>query len=146
MRGRKPVPAHIRALQTGKPVPQDRAEPPECPEWLEAEARAEWERLAPLLVERGVTALDQGLLATYCQTYARWQQAEADLSRDGLTIKGCDKQGNDFIRLNPVARHADNLAKQLKGLADKLGLNPEARHRMKQPEQTGDEMDSFLAN
>jgi phage terminase small subunit len=57
MRGRKPVPGHLRILRGNpghRPIPEEvqpilSEEPPSAPEWMPVYARIEWERLAPEL-------------------------------------------------------------------------------------------------
>jgi P27 family predicted phage terminase small subunit len=44
---------------------------------LEADAAAEWARVAPMLHRLGLlTKIDGQALATYCQTWGRWREAE----------------------------------------------------------------------
>ena len=61
MAGRKPKPTAIkklegnpgkRKLNTKEPIPAKAM--PECPQWLLAEAKKEWERLADLMNQMGV--------------------------------------------------------------------------------------------
>ena len=61
MAGRKPKPTAIkklegnpgkRKLNTKEPIPAKGM--PECPQWLLAEAKKEWERLADLMNQMGV--------------------------------------------------------------------------------------------
>lgn len=50
---------------------------PECPDWLEDEAKAEWERVGTILENMGMlTSVDTTAFAGYCQAYARWREAE----------------------------------------------------------------------
>ena len=74
MRGRKPKPTTLRILE-GNPgkrslidgPPQAPAKIPECPCFLDDEARAEWLRMAPVLLEMGLlTPADRAALAAYC--------------------------------------------------------------------------------
>ena len=79
-RGRKPKPTNIKVLEgnPGKrklniyePSPEKKA--PECPDWLEDEAKAEWERLCEPMMKLGILSeLDMAAFAVYCQAYARW--------------------------------------------------------------------------
>lgn len=115
MRGRRPKESTKRSpLATGAP---------ECPDWLDAMARAEWSRVVPDLEASGALCqADLGILASYCQTFARWRQCEAE-----LTAAGCMLVGN---RINPAAKHAENLCKLLRSLAAELGLTPASRGRL----------------
>lgn len=84
MAGRKPKPTAIKELE-GNPGKRklNKNEPkPEkgmhvCPEWLLPEAKAEWKRLSEKLNQMGVlTEVDIAAFAAYCQSYARWKEAQ----------------------------------------------------------------------
>jgi len=63
---------------------------PVAPEWLAEEAKAEWARV---LSCHRVTERERGLLAAYCQAWARWHQAETAIERDGTEIVIRDSRG-----------------------------------------------------
>ena len=82
MRGRKPA-----SISAGtSPVENV----PKAPVWLSKEAKAEWRRVAPILVERSVlTEGDLGVLQTYCTAIGTVQQSQRILNIEGLvTIAG----------------------------------------------------------
>lgn len=95
MAGRKPKPTAVkklegnpgkRKLNTKEPIPAKGM--PECPEWLLAEAKKEWERLADLMNQMGVlTEVDMAAFAAYCQSYARWKEAQEHISSEGSTFE-----------------------------------------------------------
>lgn len=59
---------------------------PDAPEWLGAEAKAEWARVAPVLHDRGaLTAATLGILESYCSAVGTVRQCEAALV-GGVTI------------------------------------------------------------
>ena len=80
-----------RKLNTKEPVPAKGM--PDCPEWLLPEAKKEWERLADLMNQMGVlTEVDMAAFAAYCQSYARWKEAQEHIDSEGSTFetdKGC---------------------------------------------------------
>ena len=90
-RGRKPKPTALKVLEGNpgkRPLNEYEPVPPkgtiECPDWLEEEAKREWERLAPSLEAMGVlTTADLTAFAGYCQAYARWREAEEFISQHG---------------------------------------------------------------
>ena len=97
-RGRKPKPTAVKVLEgnPGKrplnmyePVPEKKA--PECPSWLNDEAKEEWDRLADKMVNLGtLTEMDMAAFAGYCQSYARWKEAEEFIEKHGkTTIPSC---------------------------------------------------------
>mgnify|MGYP002653917268 CR=1 FL=1 len=60
---------------------------PKPPAWLSKDAKAEWRRVAPILVERAVlTEADLGILESYVVAIARVREAERTIARDGATI------------------------------------------------------------
>lgn len=85
MAGRKPKPTAVkklegnpgkRKLNTKEPVPGKGM--PDCPKWLLPDAREEWKRLSEKLNQMGVlTEIDRSAFAAYCQSYARWKEAQA---------------------------------------------------------------------
>lgn len=95
MAGRKPKPTAMkklegnpgkRKLNTKEPVPAK--EMPACPEWLMPEAKKEWERLAKLMNQMGVlTEVDMAAFAAYCQSYARWKEAQEHITSGGSTFE-----------------------------------------------------------
>ena len=151
-RGRKPKPTAMKVLE-GNPGkrPLNLAEPhpekklPDCPDWLEDEAKAEWERLAVPLYNLGLlTELDMAAFASYCQAYARWKEAEEFISQHGSIVK--TKTG--FWQQVPqvyIARA--NQAMMLKAAAE-FGLTPSARSRIiagnTKAEDAVDDMEALL--
>jgi P27 family predicted phage terminase small subunit len=111
----------------------------ECPQWLHAEAKSLWERIVPQLEAAGlIDQVDQTGLEMLCQLYAGWRQAERQLADDGLLV-----EVKDTLRLNPLARYADNCQKQMRSLMQQFGLTPRARGVKG---GTGkDALDSFLS-
>lgn len=102
---------------------------PDCPDWLEPDAVEEWGRVVPDLEKSGsLCSLDLGILASYCQTFARWRQCERELSQAGGMLLGA--------RINPAAKHAENLCKLLRSLAAELGLTPASRGRLGEGDTT----------
>ena len=88
--GRRPKPTAIRRLEgnRGKRAwNHDEPEPPDgiprCPKHLAPVARTEWRRVARALHAMGVlTPIDRAALAAYCQSYAKWVEAEEQAQGD----------------------------------------------------------------
>jgi P27 family predicted phage terminase small subunit len=95
MAGRKPKPTALkklegnpgkRKLNTKEPMPGKGM--PDCPKWLLPEAKKEWERLCVKLSEIGVlTEIDMAAFAAYCQSYARWKEAQEHIDSEGSTFE-----------------------------------------------------------
>ncbi|HEX5106418.1 MAG TPA: phage terminase small subunit P27 family [Pirellulaceae bacterium] len=99
MKGRKPKPTLLKLLD-GNPGkrPLNEREPvalqglPAPPQWLDAEAKAEWERIIPDLAEMGVLSrADRPALAAYCTAWSRWVEAEGMVKKFGMIVKSPEK-------------------------------------------------------
>lgn len=137
VKGRKPSLATIQKRQA---VPYT-GPVPECPEWLDEEAKIEWDRVVPEMVTIGVfIPSDSMLLASYCQAYSQWMKAELQVRDDGLMISG--PNGNSV--LHPCARHAIKLLAEVRRAAAEFGFSPASRTRVDaSPKQQGKEEDAF---
>lgn len=75
-RGKRPI---------NKDEPKPRPVAPKRPEWLPAEGKREWERVAPELERMGLlTVVDGAALASYCIAWSQVVKAQEKLTRDGL--------------------------------------------------------------
>jgi P27 family predicted phage terminase small subunit len=142
--GRPPKPTALKILQgTYRP---DRSNPGEVypdlppnlqpPEWLPEDAARKWSALAPILSRNGLlTECDLDTLALYCQTWARWRDAEDALSRDGATTTA----QSGYQQVSAWVTIAKQCRADLLRLSDRLGLNPSARARIASvPDDTPD--------
>src|SRR5262245_55838932 len=114
-----PTPTYLKLLRGNpgkrpiRPEPEPSVPPslPPPPDFLTDEARAEWARIAPELFRlKLLTIVDIGPLAAYCQSFARWIEAERllaqaaanDPAAKGLTVRGA--MGTPI--LNPLLKAA----------------------------------------
>lgn len=150
VRGRKPKPTGLKKLEgetdkrrinTAEPCPEGS---PVCPEWLDKEAKKEWNRLGTVLESLGVlTNMDTAAFAGYCQAYARWKEAEEYLTNNGATIE--TKSG--YIQQVPQVSIAQTNLKIMLKFCEQFGLTPSARSRIianKASEDTTDDMEMLL--
>lgn len=130
-RGRKPKPTAIKRLE-GNPgkrplndlEPMPKVKMLRCPNWLEPEARKEWRRLAPILIDAGIlTAADAVTFAGYCQSYARWREAEENITRTGMIVR----KNDGSVTTNPYIKVSRMAFAEVKSLAAEFGLTPAAR-------------------
>lgn len=134
MAGRKPKPTAVkklegnpgkRKLNTKEPVPAKGM--PDCPEWLLPEAKKEWERLADLMNQMGVlTEVDMAAFAAYCQSYARWKEAQEHIDSEGSTFE-TDK---GYQQQTPWVGIANTNQKLMLQAASEFGLTPSSRSRI----------------
>lgn len=66
---------------------------PECPAWLDSDARTEWARVLSGCLIDG-RAEQYTILAGYCQHFSRWKAAEQVLTAEGTEVILRDDKGN----------------------------------------------------
>jgi P27 family predicted phage terminase small subunit len=123
---------------------------PECPAHLGIHARAEWNRIAPQLLELGLLSDgDRAHLAAYCEAWDRWVKACLILEKNGYTFT----TPNGYLQQRPEVSIAAKAKEELKHFGDRFGLNPAARSRMETdappatpdaPNPPRDEVEEFL--
>ncbi len=126
--------------------PQPRPSIPKWPTWLNKHAKKEWKRVVPMLDELGLlTEIDMAALAAYCQSYARWKQAEELVEEHGLTYVHTNKGGEDNDTARPEVAIAHKYLDKVKAFATEFGLTPSSRTRIEVPKnETTNEMERLL--
>lgn len=127
-------PGHIAHLDKNTPkfIPQV----PECPEYIDAVGRGEWERLAPQLERLGLlTSADFAAFACYCVSYSMLVAASNALADGVLTNQYGQQRAEIGIR--------NNAMKSIKDFAIQFGFTPSARGRIELPDP-GDGTDEDL--
>ena len=128
--GPKPAPSAIknlagnpgkRAINTLEPQPE--RETPQCPDWMPAIGRYQWDKIVPELDRLGMlTKLDSAILEGFCALYAEF----VTTVQRGEPIKGA-------------------LMGQLRFHAGELGLTPTSRARLTVPPgQEDDQAELFF--
>ncbi len=146
-RGPTPKPAHIKALEgnpgkrlLNKRPPRPRPTRPSCPDWLAAEAKAEWKRLAPELERLGLlTVLDRAAFSCYCQSFAHWVQAQRVLREHGMIYVTASGR----VRERPEVAIAESSLKLMRAFAVEFGLTPNSRSRFSLPDPLTQEDEEF---
>lgn len=96
-----------------------------APEWLPGSARAEWDRVMPILVARRIlTEADIASLENYCLAIGQVREAQVLISQRGLTVS--NSRGT---RVNPALRLQGDAMTRARLLAAELGLTPVSRSR-----------------
>ena len=152
MAGRKPKPTAVKRLE-GNPGKRNinTKEPnpgkgiPDCPKWLIPDAREEWEILCEKLNQMGVlTEIDRAAFAAYCQSYARWKEAQDHINSEGSTYVS----ENGMQRPNPWVAISNTEQRLMMQAASEFGLTPSSRSRIMAASGIGkddeDEMEEIL--
>ena len=156
MPGPRPKPTEIKKLQgnpgrrrlnfgpkfTGKCI---------CPSWLSKVAKAEWRRVAKQLAALNMLrAVDSSALAAYCQSFSRWKEAEALVTKFGMVIEEpiVNKNGDvvgERLRRNPADIARRDALKIMQQQAALFGFDPSSRTKVKTEPVKEDPFASFMA-
>ena len=137
-RGRKPQPVTLKLIngrggnkdsagREVKPAPGFVRLPPEAPDFLPAEARAEWDRVVPELQRLQILKpLDRAALTAYCLIWQRLVDAQADIAAGKLTTRGSQGQ----LVEHPSVKVALAASKELRAWCSEFGLTPSSESRL----------------
>lgn len=113
------------------------------PEWLDATAKEEYNRIYPLLQELPVKSIDLALVSAYCQAYSDHQRASVEL-RSGETVTFTERGS----KVNPWHRVKIDSFNVMNSIAPKLGMSIDSRMKIFTPksanEKSKDPMDEFF--
>ncbi|MFC4669465.1 phage terminase small subunit P27 family [Seohaeicola nanhaiensis] len=120
MRGPKPHLGKGRSPQAPDALPR-------CPPHLTPVAAREWRRLAGPLHKMGViSTTDRAALAAYCQSWARWVEAEEKLRETPMLIR----TPSGYAQQSPWLSIANKQMELMGKYMAELGLTPVARARL----------------
>ena len=97
-----------------------------APDWFTDFARAEWDRVMPILTDRRIlTEADLGSLENYCLAIGTVREMEAHLQQHGHVLT--DIEGR--MKRNPAVGIQSDAMTRSRLLAAELGLTPVSRSR-----------------
>ena len=120
-------------------------DPPKPPDWLPADGRLEWDRVAPRLVTLGLlTDLDVMALTAYCAAVATWRAASQQVAVEGVTVP---TGRGDGVTTHPAVRTAQRAELAMLRWSAELGLTPASRGRLgvAAPEPGSDLLTRYLS-
>jgi len=109
-----------RALNKAEPKPKGILAAPKS---LSKEAAAIWTSIVKAMPAGVYTAIDQGMLAAYCEAYAKHQLATVALKSEPIMTTGSTGQ----MVLSPWVKMQSDQARLMATLAARLGLDPISR-------------------
>lgn len=100
------------------------------PKWLDDIAKKEYKRIVPLLQELPVASLDLSLVATYCQAYSDYQQANERLKDEPAIIETA--HGTKINQNHTIKRDSFNV---INSITPKLGMTIDSRLKIFTPKK-----------
>ncbi len=120
----------IKTPQAAESESRSVFDPPKMPTFLKGASRKHWKELVENLMKHQIiNELDADILSMYCQAYARWLDADKELSDTSMF----QKSPNGYEQYSPQFTAWRELTMMCLKIADKLGLTPPARIRLKAP-------------
>lgn len=111
---------------------------PACPEFLSADAKAEWRRISADLLALGVlTKIDRSELAVYCQAWGDWKYARNKITelKDGGFVEATPSGYKQMSVWMQVSNRAED---RMRTAGAAFGMNPAARTRLQVREPQGE--------
>ncbi len=142
--GRPPKPTRLKILQ-GNPGrrPLNKNEPrpqpldlPKPPEHMHQMGKELWNEVVPELCRvRLLTRLDLPLLELFCESYAKFRQADEFIREHGEQFAVTNQRGEiQVVRENPAVSIRRNCVAAMNKIGQELGLSPASRSRFVVPE------------
>lgn len=137
MKGRKPKSLEMKLL-SGNPgrrplsLPSDApftAAPLEKPEWLDAYASQEWDRLVSTLA-RILSPASAGMVLIAVDAYSEWMRAVAAIEKEGETYTTVNVHNQEFVRPRPEVAMRSSARKAYFQALSELGASPVAHTRV----------------
>lgn len=135
MKGRKPAPTQLKIVK-GNPGkrPLSKEEPKleavklKPPRDLSDVAKKHWRLIAKHLHAAKITTqLDQVALHLYCDAYAKWVEANDQITKYGMVVKA----PSGFPIQSPYLAISNKAFEQMKALLVEFGMTPSSRSRVK---------------
>jgi P27 family predicted phage terminase small subunit len=149
--GPKPIPTALMALHGERTMYRRKNEPklstglPEIPDWLPEEAKADWFRVAKLLLDHKlVTKVDGEMLGRYCGYLLAWRVNYALWKQGGFAGTYALKDDNGKVKclqVSPLMSVINRLEDKLRRIEDAFGLSPSARAGLIKNEDDSDSKD-----
>ncbi len=142
MAGRPPKPTNLKILEGNRgrrPLPQNEPKPeplaPDMPDWLHADAKAEWQRIVPQLTKLGLLAkTDLGVIVGYCESWAQYKKAMEFLHKHGEVYPIKNDDGTvKYLQQVPQVSIANKAWLNICRASAMMGLSASDRARLEIP-------------
>ncbi len=110
---------------------------PEMPATFKRDARREWMRVVPMLLDAGlISHYDGSTLEAYCEAYQEWKDAARIVAKEGLL---------DGSKAHAAVKVLNDARAQCMTYAQRFGFDPVSRSRISAPKkETKDPTLEFL--
>ena len=142
MPGAKPKPTALKLLQGNpgkRPLNKNEPKPavaiPDCPDHLSDMAKVHWHDVAgKLLAAKILTVIDGDALTMYCETYARWVDANDHIKKFGMVVKA----PSGYPCQSPYLSISNKAFEQMKSILVEFGMTPSSRTKIATADTSND--------
>lgn len=93
--------------------------------WFDAEARAEWKRVVPIMEDRlHISPDNRALLVSYCMAWSGFVRAQREIAQAGSPYF---ETASGYMSVIPAVAISKQSREAFEKLADKLGFSPQSR-------------------
>ncbi|MFO7905810.1 MAG: phage terminase small subunit P27 family [Pirellulaceae bacterium] len=111
------------------------------PAGLSDKGKAHWKKVSADLKDAGIlTNIDVHALAMYCESYARWADANEKIQQYGPVVK----TPNGFPAQSPYIQIANKAFDQMRAMLTEFGMTPSSRTKISRADE--DKEDDPWAN
>jgi P27 family predicted phage terminase small subunit len=151
-RGPKPAPTQLKIVRGMRRDRVNHAEPALAadavapPDWLQGDALAKWNELAPQLLAAGVLRnADCEALGRYCWCWSQWRKHAQLCERGADVIIMKDEAGKiRYAQVSPSATLVHKMGAAMSKLEAEFGLTPSSRSSLVVTERPTDALDQWL--
>ncbi|MCC2248846.1 phage terminase small subunit P27 family [Virgibacillus sp. AGTR] len=110
------------------------------PSHLDYYGKQEWKRIIPLLQQLPIAELDRQMIESYCQLHGYKRRLQKDIQEFGEVTNFYDDKGNlTNRRINPSYNAYLSTVKEIRMIANQLGMTINSRLQLAIPEQEKEE-------
>lgn len=154
--GPPPKPKKLRVVEgnpSGRKIPnqpEPDPTPPGCPQWLPAEGKRMWKKLAPELERLGLlTKVDGEAFAAACASWANAVEAGKAIKRDGVLMMATvydrhNEPVGERLTRHPGFQILRDSLHQFRSFAAEFGLTPSSRMRLNFPNEEEQDLEALL--
>lgn len=110
------------------------------PSHLDYYGKQEWKRIIPLLQQLPIAELDRQMIESYCQLHGYKRRLQKDIQEFGEVTNFYDNEGNLVNRrINPSYNAYLSTVKEIRMIANQLGMTINSRLDLANPDQEEEE-------
>ena len=120
---------------------------PKMPSGMCSQAKREWKRIVPLLLDLGtLTQVDGVALHMYCEAYATYIEVTKLIRAEGLTYVADGAGSSNMKRPHPALTIQNEAERKMRSFMEAFGMSAGSRSRIKvdRPSNVANPVEKFM--